>query len=95
MYGGEDDSLLNEESPFTQKVLMPFLNFAHKMTKSYRDSYDMFAVGILFNHESPHRGETFVTRKVTKAVGRIKGIQTKLTLGNLNAFRDWGFAGIM
>ena len=65
------------------------------MTKIYRDSYDMFAVnGILFNHESPHRGETFVTRKVTKAVGRIKqGIQNKLTLGNLNAYRDWGFAG--
>ena len=96
MYGGEDDSLLNEESAFTPKSPYAISKvFAHEMTKIYRDSYDMFAVnGILFNHESPHRGETFVTRKVTKAVGRIKqGIQTKLTLGNLNAFRDWGFAG--
>ena len=96
MYGGEDDSLLNEESQFTPKSPYAVSKvFAHEMTKIYRESYDMFAVnGILFNHESPHRGETFVTRKVTKAVGRIKqGIQTKLTLGNLNAFRDWGFAG--
>ena len=55
----------------------------------------MFASnGILFNHESPRRGETFVTRKISKAVGRISvGIQSKLTLGNLNAFRDWGYAG--
>ena len=55
----------------------------------------MFAVnGILFNHESPHRGETFVTRKITRAVGRIKhGLQSQLTLGNLDAERDWGFAG--
>src|SRR5207253_892366 len=50
--------------------------------------------GILFNHESPRRGETFVTRKITRAVGRIKeGLQDKLYLGNLDAFRDWGFAG--
>ena len=96
MYGGEDESLLNEESQFTPKSPYAISKvFAHEMTKIYRESYDMFAVnGILFNHESPHRGETFVTRKVTKAVGRIKqGIQTKLTLGNLDAFRDWGFAG--
>ena len=55
----------------------------------------MFASnGILFNHESPRRGETFVTKKISKAVGRISvGIQSKLTLGNLEAFRDWGFAG--
>tara|TARA_Y100000591_G_C21847600_1_gene709597 strand:- start:3691 stop:4215 length:525 start_codon:yes stop_codon:yes gene_type:complete len=55
----------------------------------------MFATnGILFNHESPRRGETFVTRKISKAVGRIHvGIQNKLTLGNLNSYRDWGFAG--
>ena len=55
----------------------------------------MFAAnGILFNHESPRRGETFVTRKISKAVGRISvGIQSKLTLGNLNSYRDWGFAG--
>ena len=65
------------------------------MTKMYRDSYDLFCVnGILFNHESPKRGETFVTRKITKALGRIHlGIQEKLTLGNLDASRDWGYAG--
>ena len=65
------------------------------MTKIYRDSYGIFASnGILFNHESPHRGETFVTRKITRAVGRIAaGLQSKLTLGNLDASRDWGFAG--
>ena len=65
------------------------------MTKVYRESYGIFAVnGILFNHESPHRGETFVTRKITRAAGRIKlGLQSNLTLGNLEASRDWGFAG--
>jgi len=64
------------------------------MTKLYRESYDLFCSnGILFNHESPHRGETFVTRKISRAVGRISlGIQSKLTLGNLDASRDWGFA---
>ena len=65
------------------------------ITKNYRESYGMFACnGILFNHESPRRGETFVTRKITIAVARIaKGVQEKLTLGNLEAKRDWGFAG--
>ena len=65
------------------------------MTKIYRDSYNLFCVnGILFNHESPFRGETFVTRKITRALGRIyHGIQNKLYLGNLDAVRDWGFAG--
>jgi hypothetical protein len=65
------------------------------ITKNYRESYNMFACnGILFNHESPRRGETFVTRKITIAVARIaKGLQEKLTLGNLEAKRDWGFAG--
>ena len=96
MYGGIDSNSLNEESKFVPKS--PYAAgklFAHEMTKIYRESYDMFAVnGILFNHESPLRGETFVTRKISKAVGRIsQGIQTKLTLGNLDAFRDWGFAG--
>ena len=69
--------------------------FAHDVTKLYRESYGMFCVnGILFNHESPMRGETFVTRKITRAVGRIKmGIQEKVLLGNLDASRDWGFAG--
>ena len=62
---------------------------------NYREAYGMFAAnGILFNHESPRRGETFVTRKITRALGRIKlGLQRKLYLGNLDARRDWGFAG--
>ena len=69
--------------------------FAHTITVNYRESYGMHAsCGILFNHESPRRGETFVTRKITRAVGRIKlGLQRKLFLGNLDALRDWGFAG--
>ena len=64
------------------------------MTTNYREGYGMFACsGILFNHESPRRGETFVTRKITKALARIKlGKQDKLFLGNLDAKRDWGFA---
>ncbi len=69
--------------------------YAHWITVNYRESYDLHAsCGILFNHESPRRGETFVTRKITRAVGRIKhGLQEKLYLGNLDAQRDWGFAG--
>ncbi|MDQ5845453.1 MAG: GDP-mannose 4,6-dehydratase [Acidobacteriota bacterium] len=68
--------------------------YAHWATVNYRESYDMFACcGILFNHESPRRGETFVTRKITRAVARIKaGQQKKLYLGNLDAKRDWGYA---
>lgn len=68
---------------------------AHWYCVNYREAYDLFICnGILFNHESPERGETFVTRKVTRAVGRIKeGLQQKLFLGNLGAERDWGFAG--
>jgi GDPmannose 4,6-dehydratase len=64
------------------------------MTRNYREAYDMFAVnGILFNHESPRRGETFVTRKITRAVAAIKvGRQERLYLGNLAACRDWGYA---
>jgi len=69
--------------------------YAHWMTATYREGYGLFACnGILFNHESPRRGETFVTRKITKAVARIHaGHQQKLFLGNLDARRDWGFAG--
>jgi GDPmannose 4,6-dehydratase len=69
--------------------------FAHYITVNYRESYDLFAVsGILFNHESPRRGLEFVTRKVTDGVARIKlGLATSLSLGNLDAQRDWGFAG--
>ena len=68
--------------------------FAFGMTVNYREAYDLFAVnGILFNHESPRRGETFVTRKITMAVARIAaGLQEKLYLGNLDAVRDWGYA---
>ena len=96
MYGGSSKEKLNETSSFDPKS--PYAAskvFAHDITKIYRDSYDLFCVnGILFNHESPMRGETFVTRKITRAVGRIKmGIQKKVTLGNLDASRDWGFAG--
>jgi GDPmannose 4,6-dehydratase len=69
--------------------------FAHYITVNYRESYNLFAVnGILFNHESPRRGLEFVTRKVTDGVARIKAGKTReLKLGNLNAHRDWGFAG--
>jgi len=69
--------------------------YAHHLTRNYRESYGIFACsGILFNHESPRRGETFVTRKITLAAAKIKlGIQDKLYLGNLDALRDWGFAG--
>ncbi|MCS6286542.1 MAG: GDP-mannose 4,6-dehydratase [Nitrospira sp.] len=69
--------------------------YAHWITVNYREAYGLFACsGILFNHESPRRGETFVTRKITKAAARIKlGIQQELFLGNLDAKRDWGFAG--
>ena len=96
MYGGGEVTKLDENSPFDPKS--PYAAskvFAHNMTKIYRDSYELFCVnGILFNHESPHRGETFVTRKITRAATRIKlGIQKKLILGNLEASRDWGFAG--
>tara|TARA_B100001287_G_scaffold273671_1_gene277547 strand:+ start:1154 stop:2182 length:1029 start_codon:yes stop_codon:yes gene_type:complete len=96
MFGGAEKVVLNEESLFEPKS--PYAAgkvFAHNITKVYRESYGMFAVnGILFNHESPHRGETFVTRKITRAVGRIyHNLQTNLTLGNLDASRDWGFAG--
>ena len=69
--------------------------YSYWQTVNYREAYGMFAVnGILFNHESPRRGETFVTRKITRAATRIKeGLQQKLYLGNLDAKRDWGFAG--
>src|SRR5881394_358018 len=69
--------------------------FAHYITVNYRESYDLFAVsGMLFNHESPRRGLEFVTRKVTDGVARIKlGLTEMLSVGNLSAHRDWGFAG--
>jgi GDPmannose 4,6-dehydratase len=69
--------------------------YSYWMTRNYREAYGLFAVnGILFNHESPRRGETFVTRKITRAVARIKaGLDEYVYLGNLDAVRDWGFAG--
>ena len=69
--------------------------FAYGISVNYREAYGFHAVnGILFNHESPRRGETFVTRKITRAVGRIKlGLQKELFLGNLDSLRDWGYAG--
>jgi GDPmannose 4,6-dehydratase len=68
--------------------------YAFNITRNYREAYGLFAVnGILFNHESPRRGETFVTRKITRAAGRIRhGLQERLFLGNLDAKRDWGYA---
>ena len=92
----------NPESPQSEDTrLMPASPyacakvFAHNLVRNYRVSYGMHASsGILFNHESPRRGETFVTRKITMAAAKIKlGIQDKLYLGNLEAKRDWGFAG--
>lgn len=96
MYGDNMDPMKNEEtrmtpaSPYAAAKLL-----AHNLVRNYRIGYGMHASsGILFNHESPRRGETFVTRKITRAVARIKlGLQDKLNLGNLNAIRDWGFAG--
>jgi len=69
--------------------------YGHHLTVNYRESYDLHAsCGILFNHESPRRGETFVTRKITRAIGRIyQGLQKNLVLGNMDALRDWGYAG--
>jgi GDPmannose 4,6-dehydratase len=96
MFGGTEKILLNEESLFEPKSPYAAAKvFAHNITKIYRESYNIYAVnGILFNHESPHRGETFVTRKITRAVGRVYNeLQTNLTLGNLDASRDWGYAG--
>jgi len=85
----------NEETPFYPRSPYGAAKvYSYWMTKNYRESYDMFATnGILFNHESPRRGETFVTRKITLAAARIQaGLQDKLYLGNLDAVRDWGYA---
>ena len=85
----------NEETPFRPRSPYSAAKvYAYWMVKNYREGYGMFAVnGILFNHESPRRGETFVTRKITRALARIKfGLQDKLYLGNLEAKRDWGYA---
>ncbi|MFO0677928.1 MAG: GDP-mannose 4,6-dehydratase [Polyangiaceae bacterium] len=86
----------NEATPFLpQSPYACAKAYGFHITRNYREAFGMFAVnGILFNHESERRGETFVTRKITRAVGRIRhGLQTKVFLGNLDAERDWGFAG--
>jgi GDPmannose 4,6-dehydratase len=86
----------NELTPFQpQSPYAAAKVYAYYVVRNYRDAYKLFACnGILFNHESPRRGETFVTRKITRAATRIKlGLQDKLYLGNLDAKRDWGFAG--
>lgn len=90
------DSVLRESSPFRPRSPYACAKvFAHYTTINYREAYGLFArCGILFNHESPRRGETFVTRKITRAATRISlGLQERLYLGNLDAKRDWGFAG--
>ena len=92
---GESPPPQNEETPFRPRS--PYASakvYAYWMARNYREGYGMFACnGILFNHESPRRGETFVTRKVTRALARIKyGLEKKLYLGNLEARRDWGYA---
>jgi GDPmannose 4,6-dehydratase len=85
----------NEKSPFYPRSPYGVAKvFAFDMTRNYREAYGMFAVnGILFNHESPRRGETFVTRKITRGIARIMaGLDEKIYLGNLDAKRDWGYA---
>lgn len=85
----------NEETPFYPRSPYGAAKvYSYWMTRNYREAYGIFACnGILFNHESPRRGETFVTRKITRAAARIKlGMQDKLFLGNLDAVRDWGYA---
>ncbi len=92
---GDSPPPQSEETPFRPRSPYAIAKaYAYWITVNYRQAYDMFAVnGILFNHESPRRGETFVTRKVTRAVARIKaGLQDKLYLGNLDSRRDWGYA---
>ncbi len=96
MYGKVAHTPQTEDTPFHPRSPYGAAKvYAHWITVNYRESYNLHASsGILFNHESPRRGETFVTRKITRAAGRIKlGLQDKLYLGNLDAKRDWGFAG--
>lgn len=92
---GDAPAPQNEETPFRPKSPYAVAKvYAYWMTRNCREGYGMFACnGILFNHESPRRGETFVTRKITRALARIKfGLQDKIYLGNLEAKRDWGYA---
>lgn len=96
MFGKVVETPQKETTPFYPRSPYGVAKvYGHWITVNYRESYGMHAsCGILFNHESPRRGETFVTRKITRAAARIKcGLQKKLYLGNLDAQRDWGFAG--
>ncbi|HEV2348458.1 MAG TPA: GDP-mannose 4,6-dehydratase [Terriglobia bacterium] len=96
MFGMVRESPQNENTPFYPRSPYGVAKlYGHWITVNYRESYDLFACsGILFNHESPRRGIEFVSRKVTYAAARIKlGLQQKLKMGNLDAERDWGFAG--
>ena len=96
MYGKVQEVPQRETTPFYPRSPYGAAKvYAHWITVNYREAYGLFACnGILFNHESPRRGETFVTRKITKAAARIKlGLQQDLFLGNLDAKRDWGYAG--
>lgn len=96
LYGKVQETPQKETTPFYPRSPYAAAKiYAYWITVNYREAYNMFACnGILFNHESPIRGETFVTRKITRAIARIKlGLQDRLYLGNLNAKRDWGFAG--
>ncbi|MFH1744849.1 MAG: GDP-mannose 4,6-dehydratase [bacterium] len=95
MFGLVDKLPINEATPFCpQSPYACAKVYAYWITKNYREAYNLFATnGILFNHESPRRGETFVTRKITRGLARIKlGMDKKLYLGNLDAKRDWGYA---
>jgi len=95
MYGKVMETPQTETTPFYPRSPYAAAKvYSYWITVNYRESYDMYACnGILFNHESPRRGETFVTRKITRAATRIKlGLQDKLFLGNLDSKRDWGFA---
>ncbi|MBT4011640.1 MAG: GDP-mannose 4,6-dehydratase [Planctomycetaceae bacterium] len=96
MFGKVQETPQTETTPFWPRSPYGVAKvYGYWITVNYRESYDLFACnGILFNHESPLRGKEFVTRKITDAVARIKlGVQTQLGLGNLDAYRDWGFAG--
>jgi GDPmannose 4,6-dehydratase len=96
VYGNAVESPQRETTPFAPRSPYAAAKaYAFYATRNYRESYGMFAVnGIMFNHESPRRGETFVTRKISRAAARIKfGLQRTLYLGNLDARRDWGYAG--
>jgi GDPmannose 4,6-dehydratase len=96
LYGKVQETPQKETTPFYPRSPYAAAKlYAYWITVNYREAYGFFAAnGILFNHESPLRGETFVTRKITRAVARIKlGLQNKIYLGNMDAKRDWGFAG--